>query len=66
MTLCIVPHLCGALGVFGAPAAGSRLENVSLENPPARHPAVFHDAPVKVLFGVLVAFFAAEKHDRPI
>ena len=44
----------------------AQIQNVSLENPTARHPAVFDDAPVKVLLAVLVAFFAAEKHDLPM
>ena len=43
-----------------------QIENVALENPPAGHPTVFDNAPVKVLFAILVAFFAAEKHDLPM
>jgi hypothetical protein len=33
-----------------------QIETVALENPATGHPAVFDDAPVKVLFAILVAF----------
>jgi len=39
---------------------------VSLENPAPGHPPVLDNTPVEVLFAILVAFFAAEKHDLHI
>jgi hypothetical protein len=44
----------------------SEIENMALENPAAGNPPVFDDAPVMVLFAILVAFFAAKKHDLHI
>jgi hypothetical protein len=40
-----------------------QIEDVSLENSAAGHSPVFDNTPVKVLFTVLVAFFAAKKHE---
>lgn len=43
-----------------------QIKNVSLENPTTGRSAIFDNAPVKMLFAVLLAFFASQKHDLPM
>jgi hypothetical protein len=40
-----------------------QIKNVALENPTTGHSAIFDNAPVKMLFTVLKALFASQKHD---
>jgi len=53
-------------GSLLAAAEFSQIENMSLENPASGHSPIFNHAPVEVLFTVLVALFAAKKHDPPM
>src|SRR5882762_965398 len=48
----------GALAVVDL----TQVKHVPLHRPPARHPAVFDDAPIAVLFAVLAAKLVAQKH----
>ena len=40
----------------------AQIQHMPLHRPPARHPAVLHDAPVAVLLAVLPANLVAQKH----
>ena len=50
-------------GVLLAPADFAEIKHVPLHHAPARHPLVFDDAPVLVLFAVFLPKIAAQEHD---
>ena len=41
----------------------AKIQNLSLNNPVVRHPAVFNDTPIAMFFTVFKSFFGSQEHD---